>query len=332
MAGGVDWVPDAVRGRTRIALGVAVLRLWAGLAVLLACIGLAAVYFQAPQEIAAIEDLVKAHERSLSTSSLALSALRAKEPARSRSGESAGAARTGTAPWERRAVVASSAHQPDAAGRTVIAAEQPEEPMSVYELARALQTELQRVGCYHGEIDGDWGPMSKRAMSGFTDRVNASLPVETPDAILLTMVRGYEGEACGPCRTSETRNDAGRCVPTAVLVRRRGPADGERAGETRAARVHSTVAGQQTADAGRDVEPLPGRMGVGAPVDDMGNVPLTRTAAEDDARPAPAETRRRPDRRERVAERASPPSYYRSGPQRGRKHWTLTIFDHLGRN
>jgi hypothetical protein len=57
------------------------------------------------------------------------------------------------------------------------------------ELVRRLQRELGRVGCYGGEADGDWGPGSKRAMSAFLGRVNASLPVAEPDYILLALLQ-----------------------------------------------------------------------------------------------------------------------------------------------
>ena len=52
----------------------------------------------------------------------------------------------------------------------------PTEDAQRIELIRNLQRELKRVGCYQGEVDGDWGSGSRRAMSTFTERVNASLP------------------------------------------------------------------------------------------------------------------------------------------------------------
>ncbi|MCL4766822.1 MAG: hypothetical protein KJZ80_11350 [Hyphomicrobiaceae bacterium] len=315
------------------------MRVWVGFAVLLAGIWLASLHFQPRPETASVEELVKAHQRGglLTTSSVVLDRTgelaRTKSSAKSRSSDRAGeepAVRSAAAPWERRAIVVGAGHVPAAASRTVIVPDQPEDTLTGYELARALQTELRRVGCYHGDIDGAWGPMSKRAMSGFTDRVNASLPVEAPDQILLTMVRGYEGEACGSCRANETRSDAGRCMPTAALAHRR-PADGVRAGETRTTRVHTIVAPQQSADAGRAPEPLPGRMAVGAPVDTVqSGVALTREGAEDASAGSDAPSSRR-ERRERLAERASPPSFFRQAPSRSRKHWTQTIFDELSR-
>ncbi len=87
------------------------------------------------------------------------------------------------------------------------------------ELTRDLQKELARVGCYGGEITGAWTPSTKRAMSAFMDRVNASLPVNEPDYILLTLVQGHAAAACGvDCPAGQALNGDGRCVPQAVIA------------------------------------------------------------------------------------------------------------------
>lgn len=86
-------------------------------------------------------------------------------------------------------------------------------------LTRDLQRELQRVGCYGGDITGSWTPSTKKAMSAFMDRVNATLPVEEPDYILLTLVQGHKTEACGASCPSGQSLDAGRCVPNAVIAK-----------------------------------------------------------------------------------------------------------------
>src|SRR5262245_11946518 len=86
-------------------------------------------------------------------------------------------------------------------------------------LARALQRELQRVGCYDGEINGNWSTSTRMAMKAFTDRVNASLPTDAPDYILLSLVQRHEGKACGTgCPTGQLMSDNGRCVPSAVMA------------------------------------------------------------------------------------------------------------------
>jgi hypothetical protein len=59
--------------------------------------------------------------------------------------------------------------------------QQPAIPKDRDTLARELQKELKRVGCYVGEVNGAWSPSTRRAMKMFIDRVNASLPVEEPD-------------------------------------------------------------------------------------------------------------------------------------------------------
>jgi hypothetical protein len=71
----------------------------------------------------------------------------------------------------------------------------PRDPAS---LARQLQSELRRVGCYDGELSGVWSPRTRMAMKAFTDRVNASLPVDKPDQILLALVQSHQGVACVP--------------------------------------------------------------------------------------------------------------------------------------
>ena len=50
------------------------------------------------------------------------------------------------------------------------------------QLARALQRELLRVGCYDREINGIWTTSSRMAMQKFLERVNAALPFDEPDA------------------------------------------------------------------------------------------------------------------------------------------------------
>lgn len=86
-------------------------------------------------------------------------------------------------------------------------------------LTRELQRELKRVGCYDSEISGVWSPASRRAMKAFTDRVNATLPIDEPDYILLTLVQGRSEQVCGaPCPAGQGMAADGRCLPTAVMA------------------------------------------------------------------------------------------------------------------
>ncbi len=86
-------------------------------------------------------------------------------------------------------------------------------------LARDIQRELKRVGCLDGEVSAEWNPAARNAMKAFIERVNATLPVEEPDHILLTLVQGHTAKACGKtCPTGQSLASDNRCVPTAVLA------------------------------------------------------------------------------------------------------------------
>ncbi len=86
-------------------------------------------------------------------------------------------------------------------------------------LVRDLQRELKRVGCFDGELSGWWNQGTRRAMGAFTERVNASLPVEEPDYILLALVQSHAGQACGTgCPGGQSLSNDGRCLPRAILA------------------------------------------------------------------------------------------------------------------
>jgi hypothetical protein len=92
----------------------------------------------------------------------------------------------------------------------------PNDPVA---LARELQKELKRVGCYDGEVNGVWTPNTKKSMKAFTERVNASLPIEKPDYILLSLVQSHADKACGKaCPTGQGMAEDGRCLPNAILA------------------------------------------------------------------------------------------------------------------
>jgi hypothetical protein len=63
-------------------------------------------------------------------------------------------------------------------------------------LARELHKELKRVGCYEGDITGAWTSTSRQAMRRFTDSVNAKLPFEEPDVVLLRLVQSQAQRVC----------------------------------------------------------------------------------------------------------------------------------------
>lgn len=64
-------------------------------------------------------------------------------------------------------------------------------------LARDIQRELRRIGCYRGDIDGTWGPQSRQAMGAFTAALKLRLPIDAPDEMMLRLVQGQPQRVCG---------------------------------------------------------------------------------------------------------------------------------------
>jgi hypothetical protein len=56
------------------------------------------------------------------------------------------------------------------------------------------------------------------AMKTFVDRVNAALPIDNPDPVLLSLVQGHRDRACGVCPPGQAATATGACVPKAVLT------------------------------------------------------------------------------------------------------------------
>jgi hypothetical protein len=81
-------------------------------------------------------------------------------------------------------------------------------------IARELQGELQRVGCYGGAVDGYWSPLAQRSAKAFVEGVNAHLPVGEPDVALLALVRATRSTVCAKPCPPETRPGAdSACKP-----------------------------------------------------------------------------------------------------------------------
>jgi hypothetical protein len=98
-------------------------------------------------------------------------------------------------------------------------------------IARELQGELQRVGCYGGAIDGYWSPLAQRSAKAFVEGVNAHLPVSEPDVALLALVRATRATVCAkPCPADARPGADSVCKPvkatldsTAISLTRQAP-------------------------------------------------------------------------------------------------------------
>lgn len=64
------------------------------------------------------------------------------------------------------------------------------------ELSRLLQSELRRVGCKTGEIDGEWTAASRRALASFNANAGTNLDVKLANLDALDTVRTKVGRVC----------------------------------------------------------------------------------------------------------------------------------------
>jgi hypothetical protein len=94
----------------------------------------------------------------------------------------------------------------------------PKDATSRYKLVVKLQRNLKKRGCYWGRIDGSWGTGSKYAMQAFIDRINAALPIDEPDYLLLTMLQANTDKMCGGCPVGQTTTFGGSCIPEAMAA------------------------------------------------------------------------------------------------------------------
>jgi hypothetical protein len=63
-------------------------------------------------------------------------------------------------------------------------------------LTRSVQRELTRAGCYDGPVNGTWNVSTRKGMAEFTALVNARLPVDHPDPILLVLLETHDKVSC----------------------------------------------------------------------------------------------------------------------------------------
>ncbi len=64
------------------------------------------------------------------------------------------------------------------------------------DIPRLLQSELKRVGCKTGEIDGEWNASSRRALSSFNDKAGTKFDVKVASIDALDAVKAKAGRVC----------------------------------------------------------------------------------------------------------------------------------------
>ena len=92
--------------------------------------------------------------------------------------------------------------------RRPITLNQPAKPRGREAVARELQRELRRVGCYAGQLHGVWTASTRWAMRAFNDRVNAVLPTNA----ILSLPVGITGIVRLPDGTNVTLSSTDEIV------------------------------------------------------------------------------------------------------------------------
>ena len=84
--------------------------------------------------------------------------------------------------------------------------------LSPEELATAMQTELNRLGCSVGRVDGDWGNRSRQALRTFSREAGVDIASLDPDPSILDRLKQSTGRVCPlTCgRNQELKN--GKCI------------------------------------------------------------------------------------------------------------------------
>jgi hypothetical protein len=153
---------------------------------------------------------------------------------------------------------------------------EPTSPESRYRLIVDIQQQLKRVGCYWGRTDGSWGAGTKYAMQSFMTNVNASLPSESPDYVLLTLLKSQSSKVCGACPADQVMLPGGRCVPQTTIAYGQQPTNDATVATAPKETLPWQAAGTAANPPAKPVftplptsvvstEPLPGRMAIGAP-------------------------------------------------------------------
>jgi hypothetical protein len=79
-------------------------------------------------------------------------------------------------------------------------------------LIRALQSELKRVGCDPGPIDGAWRPEARDALGAFAKQTKTALAVEEPSLAALEAVIAQKGRICPLTCGPDQIELSGRCA------------------------------------------------------------------------------------------------------------------------
>jgi hypothetical protein len=107
----------------------------------------------------------------------------------------------------------------------------PASPPDAPDLARSLQVELKRVGCFEGAVDGVWGSITKGALAEFVRHSKLEVPSDVPTSIAVETLKSQRARICPlDCGANRIERN-GACVAKAAPDNR--PAKPQNVGETK---------------------------------------------------------------------------------------------------
>ncbi len=167
-------------------------------------------------EGAAVTDQAKAAERAKSAEEARLAAERKKqsEDAKLAAAEQvrlAEQARTAEQPQSGEKQTASPKPADPQVASLGPDAKQPDRP-ALPDIPRLLQSELKRVGCKTGDIEGEWNASARRALASFNDGAGTRFDVKIASLDALDAVRARQGRVCPLDCERGFRADGDRCV------------------------------------------------------------------------------------------------------------------------
>jgi uncharacterized caspase-like protein len=87
----------------------------------------------------------------------------------------------------------------------------PAEPVKPADLAKSVQTELRRVGCFTGTVDGEWNAASQRSLTLFNRRAGTRLDVKQASVDTLDALKLKQSRVCPLTCEHGLQADGDRC-------------------------------------------------------------------------------------------------------------------------
>jgi uncharacterized caspase-like protein len=163
----------------------------------------------------AAEAAKKTEEAKVAEAERVKAAALAKEAERVKAAEAANAAREAKLAAELKAKEEKQAAEQTAKEEKIAAlnptADKSDQPTAV-DLPRSLQSELRRVGCNTGAVDGNWNAASQRSLDLFNKHAGMKLDVKTASADALDAVKGKTNRVCPLACDHGFRADGDRCA------------------------------------------------------------------------------------------------------------------------